>query len=575
MMQTAFLSRTISFLVLSTFCACTNVSKIKEPQPNMPDTWYRNAVIYNLEVSTFKDSDNDGMGDFNGLRNKLGYLADTLGIDVIWLAPFQPSPQRDDGYDIVDHFAIDPRLGSMAEFAGFIAEAKRRGLRVIMDAVLNHTSIEHPWYQAARSDSTSMYHTWYVWSDTKPKDWDKGMVFPGVQNATWTYDEVAAKYYFHRFYDFQPDLNYENPAVQRKALEILNHWLAAGLDGFRLDAVPFIIDIPRTGSENPEHLFSVLTAIRKTVEETNPQTLLLGEANVSATENIDYFGEDGERLNMMFNFFANQKLFFSLAEQDPEPLSKALEEFKEKPALCQWAFFLRNHDEIDLARLTKRQRQRVYDRFGPETNMQLYERGIRRRLAPMIDNPRLIRMAYSLLFSLPGTPVLRYGEEIGMGDDLTLQERLAVRTPMQWDSSRHGGFTQADEPFRNVINSGEYAYEHINVERQYTDSTSLLYFIRTLVKARKSHPEIGRGNWDIIPTSSNSIFAIRYYDEDKQLITVHNFSETSEQFTFDKSITDGFHIDTVLHNEQPNPNLEDNELEGYGFKWLQLVSNRE
>ncbi|TYP95744.1 maltose alpha-D-glucosyltransferase/alpha-amylase [Sphingobacterium allocomposti] len=556
------------------FSSCSTETKEEKFIPSeLSDEWYRNSVVYNIEVATFKDSDGDGIGDFRGLTSKLGYL-DTLGIDVIWLAPFQPSPRRDDGYDVTDHFSIDERLGTFGDFDLFIKEAKRRGLRVLMDAVLNHTSIDHPWYRQARADSTSPYHSWYVWSATKPKDWDKGMVFPGVQNQTWTFDEIASKYYFHRFYDFQPDLNYENPEVERMAAKVLTYWLEKGIDGFRLDAVPFIIDIPRTGSENPEHMFPILTRLRKAVEKVNPEAVLLGEANVTAEENVHYFGGEGERLHMMFNFFANQYLFYALATHDASSFAKALKEFEKKPLPSQWAFFLRNHDEIDLARLRKAQRQTVYDKFGPETNMQLYDRGIRRRLAPMLQDPRLIRMAYSLLFSLPGAPVIRYGEEIGMGDDLTLPERVAVRTPMQWDQTSNGGFTHSAEPFRNMVSLGPFSYQNVNVASQWRDSTSLLRFIKGLIEVRRTHPEVGRGRWELIPMNADAIFAIHYQLQGRRLLVVHNFSDKPQKLSLGMEATDQYNVTPVFGHEISAMRGAADTLPGYGFQWLYLTPKK-
>jgi len=567
-MKNSLLPKSIClFSIVCLFAVSGCKQKNKEhtsQQQTVKNTWYRNPLIYNVDVAAFKDSDGDGRGDFKGLIQKLGYLKD-LGVEVIWLSPFQPSPDNDDGYDITDYYGIDGKLGTQGDFKEFMRQAKEKKIRVIMDIVLNHTSIEHPWYQAARADSLSKYRSWYVWANSKPKDWNEGMVFPGVQTETWTYDEIAKKYYFHRFYDFQPDLNYQHKEVQQEAAHVLSYWLKQGLDGFRLDAVPFIIDIPESGAKNPKHMFDVLTMLRDTVKSIKPDALLLGEANVTAKENRDYFGAQGNRLQMMFNFYADQFLFYALAEGKSKFFTRALEQFKEKPADSQWAFFLRNHDEIDLGRLSKSQRQKVFSVYGPQTNMQLYKRGIRRRLAPMLENPAMIKMVYSLLFSLPGAPVLRYGEELGMGDDLTLQERLSVRTPMQWDSQKNGGFSTAMKTFRPVISLGNYGYPFVNVDKELKDTSSLLNFIKSIAALRKLHPEIGLGKWEIL-SSASPVSVIRYTYQHKQLITMHNFSADAQHIILDKLITGQYKLKPLIDAKGFTSAKEFN-LKGYGFQW--------
>ena len=533
----------------------------KEPVEIVPK-WYSNSIIYNLDVDSYQDSNADGTGDFNGLISRLPYLA-SLGVDVIWLSPFQPSPDMDDGYDVSDYYSIDKRLGSMADFERFMAAAKSHKIKIVMDMVLNHTSIEHPWFKASRSDSTGKFRSRYSWSSKKPKDFDKGMAFEGVQTETWTYDEIAKKYYFHRFYNFQPDLNYQNKEVQREAVKILQFWSAKGIKGFRLDAVPFIIDVPESGAENPQHMFGVLDSLVNAVKSIDPDALLLGEANVEPTENEDYFGAKGQRLSMMFNFYANQYLFYALADENPAHFAKALMDTKEKPADSQWAFFLRNHDEIDLGRLNKMQRNKVYSKFGPENNMQLYDRGIRRRLAPMLSNPAKLKMAYSLLYSLPGTPVIRSGEEIGMGDDLTLPERLSVRTPMQWNTSPNAGFSTSKHTFRPVISMGNYSYNTINVETEEGEKSSLLNHIKKLISLRKKCPEIGTANWQILDCRNNAILAISYQNG---LIAIHNFTAKKQQFALNLQKQ----AINLLSPTNSTLNTEHLNLEPYGALWLKL-----
>ena len=555
------------FILMALLGCRENTPSATAKNEDLEITWYRNPFIYNVDVDAFKDSDGDGIGDFKGLTWQLDYLK-SIGVDVIWLSPFQPTPDKDDGYDITDYYSIDNRLGKEKDFNRFMLEAKKRNIKVIMDIVLNHTSIDHPWYQKARADSTSKFNSWYVWSKKKPKDFDKGMVFPGVQTETWTWDDIAKQYYFHRFYDFQPDLNFSNKEVQQEAANVLEFWLKKGMDGFRLDAVPFIIDIPETGSASPEHMFDILTMLRDSVKAIKPNAVLLGEANVGAKENKDYFGDKGDRLQMMFNFYANQYLFYGLAEQDPVPFAKALEEFREKPGSAQWAFFLRNHDEIDLGRLTKSERQKVYNKFGPEANMQLYDRGIRRRLAPMLSDPKRVRMAYHLLFSLPGAPVIRYGEEIGMGDDLTLNERMSVRTPMQWDSTKNSGFSTAQKSFRPIISSGKYAYKNINVGKEEGDPASLLNFIKQMAKLRREHPEIGLGKWEVLKTKAK-VLIIKYTYGDKTLITADNFSAEQQEVKL-SAYTNGKGIVPLIADSQQKMNADKVILTGFGYEWYQL-----
>ena len=387
------------------------------------DLWYKNAIIYCLAVGTYMDADGDGVGDFKGLLRRLDYLQG-LGISAIWLMPFQVSPHRDDGYDIADYYSVDPRYGTLGDFVEFAHGAKQRGIRVIIDLVVNHTSDAHPWFKQARRDPKSKYRDWYVWSKSKPRGANRGVVFPGVQKSTWTHDKKAAAWYFHRFYDFQPDLNTSNPLVQAEILKIMGFWIQLGVSGFRMDAVPFVIATKGAKVKKPVEQYDMLRAFREFLQWREGDAIILAEANVLPETDMEYFGDDGDRMHMMFNFHVNQHLFHALAAADTRPLAKALAATKPRPATAQWGLFLRNHDELDLGRLTKAQRDAVFKAFGPDKEMQLYDRGIRRRLAPMLGGDRRrLELAYSLMFTLPGTPVLRYGDEIGMGDDLELRPR--------------------------------------------------------------------------------------------------------------------------------------------------------
>ncbi|QRR00312.1 alpha-amylase family protein [Dyadobacter sandarakinus] len=541
------------------------------PREIKENFWYKNSIIYNLEVGVFKDSDGDGKGDFNGLIDKLDYLK-MLGVDAIWLAPFQPSPGQDDGYDVADFYGVDPRLGTSGDFAEFMHQAQKRGIRVIMDLVINHTSDQHPWFRDARTSKTSKYRDWYVWSAQRPKNADKGMVFPGIEKEVWTLDKQTNEYFYHRFYTFQPDLNYSNPAVMRESQRIIGYWLNQGIAGFRLDAVPFIIEVPKSNIDKPELDFDFLTDMRQFVQSRKADATILGEANVEPSENGRYFGKRGEGIQMMFNFFANQHLFYALATGELEPLKSALLQTKEIPDASQWANFLRNHDEIDLGRLTDKQRQQVYDKFGPDKNMQLYDRGIRRRLAPMLSNNRKhIDLAYSLLFSLPGAPVIRYGEELGMGDDLSLKERLSVRTPMQWNGSANAGFTTADTAFRPVINSGPFGFQQVNVEKEYRDPASLLNWITMLIRLRKSAPEIGLGSYTLLNCKAPSVLGIRYDYEGQSVVVLHNLSDKPAKATFTLDKADKLYDMINPAQDQTTPKGKaDIALEGYGFKWYRI-----
>ncbi len=535
------------------------------------DLWYKNAAFYSLDVETFADGNGDGVGDFVGLTDRLDYLH-SLGIDVLWLGPFQPSPQRDNGYDVSDHYGVDPRYGSPGDLVEFMHQARRRGIKVVMDLVVNHTSVDHRWFQEARSDPDSPFHDWYIWSKKRPKDWNEGMVFPGVQESTWTYDRKAKAYYYHRFYEHQPDLNMDNPNVRREVRRIMGFWLELGVAGFRVDAVPFVIESTVPGKSQGIHHFDYLTAMRQFLQWRVGDAVLLGEANVLPKETKEYFGAgSGSGLHMMFNFFVNQHLFYALATSDIGPLKQALDATRGIPETGQWAQFLRNHDELDLGRLTDDQRKGVFERFGPEAQMQLYDRGIRRRLAPMLGDRRHIELAYSLMFSLPGSPVLYYGEEIGMGDDLSLKEREAVRTPMQWSDAPNAGFTACDDPVAPVIDQGVYSYRHINVEAQRHDKDSLLNWMAGMLRTRKESPEIGWGDWKMLDPACPTALAMHYRWDDRTLITVHNFDERPHEMRLE--IEDkGTLVDQISGARYaiPENGRVHFPLEAQGYAWFRV-----
>lgn len=544
------------------------------PADFIEELWYKNSLVYSVDVEVFKDSDKDGVGDFRGMTQQLGYLKQ-LGVETIWLAPFQPTPNLDDGYDTSDFYGIDPRLGTPQDFTDFMNQAGQHGIRVMMDLVTNHTSDQHPWFQQARRQKNSPYRSWYVWSTERPEKWNTGMVFPGVQKSVWSYDSLAGEYYYHRFYESQPDLNMQNPAVQREMRKVIRYWLDKGVAGFRVDAVPFLIEVatPDFDPDKPQHQFDMITQLHQYVQWHKRDAILLGEANVDPKEQEPYFGKEGQGMQTMFNFFANQHLFYALATTDVGTLKKALNETKSIPPTAQWATFLRNHDEIDLGRLSDEERGKVYAKFGPDSSMQLYDRGIRRRLAPMLGDPRLIKLAYSLLFSLPGMPVIRYGEEIGMGDDLSLEERLSVRTPMQWSNKTHAGFSDGAKAVRPVISEGPYGYSTVNVAAQQADSASLLNHITRLASLRKLCHEVGWGTWEIIDTKSPHVLAIRYNWQGRSLVMIHNFSPQPQQNQLHTNPKAGLKLVDLLAKSEKQIGADGNfsvDLPAYGFKWYRV-----
>lgn len=539
------------------------------------DLWYKNAVIYCLSVGSYLDANGDGIGDFAGLMRRLDYL-NGLGVSAIWLMPFQTTPYRDHGYDISDYYSVDRRYGTLGDFVEFTHGAKQRGMRVLIDLVVNHTSNEHPWFKAARRDPSSKFRDFYVWSKTKPKHADKGMVFPGVQKTTWTYDEAAKEYYFHRFYQFQPDLNTSNPEVQAEILKIMGFWIELGVSGFRMDAVPFIISTKGPNVAKPEEQFGMLRTFREFLQWRRGDCIVLAEANVLPEDDMHYFGADGDRMHMMFNFQVNQNLFYALATADTKPLIAAMKVTRPRPATAQWGTFLRNHDELDLGRLTEKQRQRVFAAFGPKPDMQLYDRGIRRRLAPMLEGDRKrLELAYSLLFTLPGTPVIRYGDELGMGDDLSLPERNCARTPMQWSDERHGGFTKSDKPLLPVISDGPYGYEHVNAAIQRRHPDSMLNWTERIIRMRKEVPEIGWGDFTVIPTADPAVLVMRYDWRNNSVLFVHNFDAAPRQVRFSAGV-EGEHGGLLVnllgddHNEADERGQHDLLIEGYGYRWYRV-----
>ena len=542
------------------------------------DLWYKNAILYCLSVGSYMDANGDGIGDFTGLMRRLDYLHG-LGITAIWLMPFQVSPQRDDGYDVADYYGVDPRYGTLGDFVEFTHAAEQRGIRVLIDLVINHTSNEHPWFKEARRDPHSKYRDWYVWSKKKPANANTGMVFPGVQKSTWSYDEAAKAWYFHRFYEFQPDLNTSHPEVQAEILKIMGFWIQLGVSGFRMDAVPFIIATKGPDVRKPEEQYDMLRMFREFLQWRQGDAIVLAEANVLPDTDMEYFGDDGDRMHMMFNFQVNQHLFYALAAADTRPLVKALKATKPRPATAQWGLFLRNHDELDLGRLTEEERQIVFAAFGPKKEMQLYDRGIRRRLAPMLDgDQRRLELAYSLLFTLPGTPVIRYGDEIGMGDDLSLPERNCARTPMQWSNEPQGGFTKSEKPHLPVISGGPYGYEHINAAIQRRHPESMLNWTERIIRMRKEVPEVGWGDFTVIATRDPAVLVMRYDWRNNWVLFVHNFDAKPREVTFSVGLDgDNAGYGKLLVNllAEDHSRADDSGkhrlvIEAYGYRWYRV-----
>jgi maltose alpha-D-glucosyltransferase/alpha-amylase len=539
---------------------------------SIDDLWYKNAVIYCLDVEKYQDANGDGVGDFEGLMRRLDYLAG-LGATCVWLQPFYPSPNRDNGYDVTDYYGVHDKHGSLGDFVNFMNHADALGLRVIVDLVVNHTSIDCPWFQDSRLSEKSKFRDWYVWADERPKNHKDGIIFPGQQTTTWSFDRKAGKYYFHRFYEHQADLNTWNPYVRAEIQKIMGFWLHLGVSGFRMDAVPFLIEKKGAGVAH-EQDFTLLKEMRDFLQWRSGEAILLAEANVPPDESMQYFGEEGERLQMMLNFPVNQRLFYAMATADLDPLIWALEQTRARPANAQWVQFLRSHDELDLGRLTAEQRERVFEAFAPERRMQLYDRGIRRRLAPMLDgNRRRLELAFSLLFSLPGTPMMQYGDEIGIGENLRLPERECARTPMQWTTGRNGGFSFAKKVVRSVIADPVYGFQTINVADQHRDPESLLNWTERMIRMRKECPEISWGDFVVLRTNVPEVLAIRYDWRRTSLLTLHNFSGARKKVQLNVSGERGELLVEVFdsrHSRAQNDGAHHITLDPYAWRWYRV-----
>jgi maltose alpha-D-glucosyltransferase/alpha-amylase len=490
------------------------------------DLWWKNAVVYCVDVGSYLDTDADGVGDLRGLTQRLDYLAG-IGITCLWLQPFYPSPRRDNGYDITDYYAVDPRYGSLGDLVELVRTARERGIRVIADLVVNHTSIDHPWFQAA-GDRDSPFHDYYVWSDERPPDAHEGVIFPGSQESIWSYDKRADRWYMHRFYHHQPDLNIANPVVRDEIHKVIGFWLELGLSGFRVDAVPFLIEQEGIASPATGDPHDYLRDLRAFMSRRRGDAVLLAEANEPAEKLALFFGDEhGDQMHVLFSFIGNQAMYLSLVRGDARPMAKALRSLPDPPPGGQWASFVRNHDELSLDKLSDAEREEVFAAFAPDPDMRLYERGIRRRFPSMVaGDRRRMELMYALMFAMPGTPVLFYGEEIGMGDDQSLEGRDAVRTGMQWGAQVGGGFSTAPRAAmqRPPVEGGPFGYERLNMGRQRKDPASFLNWMERLIRTRREWPEIGWGKWRILPAGDDAVLGLAMDWQGGNVVSVHNLA---------------------------------------------------
>jgi maltose alpha-D-glucosyltransferase/alpha-amylase len=505
-----------------------------QPLENDP-LWFKRAVFYELLVRAFQDGNNDGIGDFPGLISRLDYLQ-WLGVTCIWLLPFNKSPLRDGGYDISDYYAVLPEYGTVEDVHLLLEEAHRRGMRVIMDLVMNHTSDQHQWFQAARSNPNSPYRDWYVWSDTNQKYQDARIIFCDTEPSNWTWDAEAGAYYWHRFFSHQPDLNYDNPAVHEAMLDVVRFWLSLGMDGFRLDAVPYLYEREGTSGENLPETHAFLAHVREVVDREFPNRVLLSEANQWPEDVIQYFGTlQRPECHMNFHFPIMPRMFMALRREQRYPITEILARTPNLPPGTQWGLFLRNHDELTLEMVTSEERDYMWTEYARDPRMRL-NLGIRRRLGPLLDNGRRqMELFYSLLLSLPGTPILYYGDEIGMGDNVFLGDRDGVRTPMQWSGDRNGGFSRADfaQLYLPPLMDPVYGYQAVNVEAQQRSETSLLHWLRRYLAVRKRWPVFGEGDFEMVSPENPAVFAFLRTLEDTIVLCVHNLSRFAQPVQLD------------------------------------------
>ena len=495
--------------------------------------WYKDAVIYQVHVRTFYDANGDGIGDFQGLGSRLDYLQD-LGVNAIWLMPFFPSPLRDDGYDIGDYRSVHPTYGTLDDFKGFLAGAHERGIRVVIEMVLNHTSDQHPWFQESRSSRENPKRNWYVWSETDSRYKGTRIIFLDTEMSNWAWDPISREYYWHRFFSHQPDLNYDNPAVREEMWDVMRFWLDMGVDGFRLDAVPYLVEREGTNCENLPETHEIIRELRHKLDQQFPGRMILAEANQWPADLRPYFGNEDE-FHMAFNFPLMPRMFMGLKLEDRKPITEILQQTPEIPPSCQWCLFLRNHDELTLEMVTDMERDYMYDVYAQNRTMRL-NLGIRRRLAPLLDNDRRrIELMNGMLMSLPGTPIIYYGDEIGMGDNINLGDRNGVRTPMQWSGGWNGGFSAADPEslYSPLILNPVYGYPAVNVLSQKRSQHSLLSWMKRIIEVRKSTAVFSRGSIEFLYPANHRVLAyVRQLGRETVLI-VNNLSSTAQAVELD------------------------------------------
>ncbi|MGH3097414.1 MAG: maltose alpha-D-glucosyltransferase [Streptosporangiales bacterium] len=544
--------------------------------------WYKRAVFYEVLVRGFHDSTDDGVGDLKGLTSRIDYLS-WLGVDCLWLLPIYASPMRDGGYDISDFLKILPEFGTLGDFVELIDEAHRQGMRVVTDLVMNHTSDQHPWFQASRSEPDGPYGDYYVWADTDEAYADARIIFVDTETSNWTYDPVRGQYFWHRFYSHQPDLNYENPAVQEAMVEVLRFWLDLGIDGFRLDAVPYLFEQEGTNCENLPATHAFLKRIRTEVDRIYPDRVLLAEANQWPEDVVEYFGDPvagGDECHMAFHFPVMPRIFMAVRREQRYPLSEVFASTPKIPENCQWGIFLRNHDELTLEMVSNEERDYMYAEYAADPRMRA-NIGIRRRLAPLLDNDTNQQELFTaLLLSLPGSPVLYYGDEIGMGDNIWLGDRDAVRTPMQWTPDRNAGFSRADpqQLYLPVIMDPVYGYQSLNVESHTRNTGSLLHWTRRMIEIRKRHPAFGLGEFEDLGGSNPSVFAFIREIGDDRVLCVNNLSRFPQPVELDlRRYQDTVPIECT--GNVPFPSVGELPylltLPGHGFYWFELPSPRD
>ena len=541
--------------------------------PQDGNLWYKDAVIYQLHVRTFCDSDGNGSGDFRGLTNKLDYLKE-LGVNAVWLLPFYPSPLRDDGYDIADYTSVNPSYGTIDDFKTFLDAAHSRGLRVITEVVVNHTSDQHPWFQEARSSRDNPKRDWYVWSDTDTRYQGVRIIFVDTEMSNWSWDPISKSYYWHRFFSHQPDLNFDNPAVRQAVWEVMKFWLDMGVDGFRLDAVPYLVERDGTSCENLPETHDVIRELRKKLDENYPGKMLLAEANQWPADVRAYFGE-GDEFHMAFHFPLMPRMFMAVKLEDRKPIIEILEQTPQIPDGCQWCIFLRNHDELTLEMVTDIERDYMYDSFANDKSMRINV-GIRRRLAPLLENDRRrIELLNGLLLSMPGTPIIYYGDEIGMGDNIYLGDRNGVRTPMQWNGGWNAGFSSSDPErlYSPLISNPVYGYQSVNVDSQRRSEHSLLSWTKSVIQTRNSSRVFSRGSIEFLHPSNHRVLAYVRQLGDEKVLVVNNLSSSAQAVELALQNYKG-HIPIEMFGRNLFPRIGDLPylltLGPYQFYWFRL-----